>query len=261
MSRRSLPGSRVLITGASSGIGRCLAIELARQQCDLVLLARRREKLIELTQELSPYGHRVELVIGDLVDPAVRRRALEVAVEHLGGLDMLVNNAGISAHGRFADAGKERLRKIMDVNFFAAVEFTREALGLLKQGRQPIVVNVGSILGHRAIPHNSEYCASKFALRGWSESLRPELATVGVDLLLVSPGTTETEFFEHLIDKQGELPWKSGRGVSPERVARATVRAIERGKREIVPSWPGRLLLWANRLAPWLVDRAMRKYG
>ena len=92
-----------------------------------------------------------------------------------GGLDLLVNNAGIGAQGRFAEADPARLRQIMEVNFFAPAEMTRAALPLLKQGRRPMIVNIGSILGHRGIPGTSEYCASKFAVQGFSESLRAEL--------------------------------------------------------------------------------------
>ena len=167
-----------------------------------------------------------------------------------------MNNAGVSAHGRFADADPDRLRPIMETNFFAAVELTRAALPLLKSGREPIVVNIGSVLGRRGCPHKSEYSASKFALTGFSEALRAELAPQGIDVLLVTAGPTDTEFFQHLLEEHGELPWGEGKPVSPERVARATVRAIELGRHEIVPSWRGWLMLTANRFFPRLVDRA-----
>src|SRR5581483_9150141 len=125
-----------------------------------------------------------------------RLAALAAAQRQFGGLDILVNNAGVSAWGPFDQAGEDRLRRIREVNFFALAEMTREALPLVKAGRQPLVVNIASILGHRGIPLQAEYCASKFAVRGLSESLRPELARTGIDLLLVSPGTTDTEFFD-----------------------------------------------------------------
>jgi short-subunit dehydrogenase len=141
------------------------------------------------------------------------------------------------------------------------VELTREALPLLRDGRQPIVVNIGSVLGRRGCPHKSEYCASKFALDGFSESLRAEFAPLGIDVLVVTAGPTDTEFFEHLIEEHGDLPWGEGKPVSPERVARATIRAIERGRHEIIPSWRGWFLVTANRLFPRLVDRLMARYG
>jgi short-subunit dehydrogenase len=261
MLRRSLHGKRGLITGASGGIGRAVALELARAGADQVLLARRGDRLAAVADEITQLGRRAIAVVGDVTDPAVREQALAAAREQLGGLDVLVNNAGISAHGRFADADPARLRPIMETNFFAPAELIRAALPLLREGRQPIVVNISSVLGRRACPHKSEYCASKFALDGLSEALRAEFAPLGVDVLVVTTGPTDTEFFEHLIDAHGELPWKDAKPVPPERVAQATVRAIARGRREIVPSWRGWMLVTANRIAPRIVDRIMARYG
>src|SRR4051812_36620675 len=150
---------------------------------------------------------------------------METAREQLGGLDLLVNNAGIGAMGPFAEASPERLRQVMEVNFFAPAELIRLGLPLLQFGRKPLVVNVGSILGQVGIPLCAEYCASKFALRGLSQSLRAELAPVGIDLLLVSPGTTETEFFERAIDAR-KLPWSDRRAMAPGKAARQIVRAM-----------------------------------
>ncbi len=249
------------MTGASGGIGRAIAIELARAGVDQVLVARRGDKLASVVDEVSRLGRRAEAVIGDITDPETRRRALDAAREKLGGLDILVNNAGVSAHGRFADADPARLRPIMETNFFAPVELTREALPLLRAGREPIIVNISSVLGQRGCPHKSEYCASKFALRGFSEALRAEFAPLGIDVLVVTAGPTDTEFFKHLLEEHGELPWAEGKPVSPERVARATIRAMQSGRHEIIPSWRGWLLVTANRFSPRLVDWAMARYG
>jgi short-subunit dehydrogenase len=224
-------------------------------------MARREQPLVDLVEEIRRRGGQAEAVVGNVTDPQVRAAALERAQSAFGGLDILVNNAGSGAMGRFADASPERLRQVFEINFFAAAELTRAAIPLLQKGNAPIVVNIGSILGHRATPRNSEYCASKFALRGLTESLRPELAQLGIDVLLVSPGTTETEFYEHVIDAEEKPPWPEQRGVSVESVARATVRAIAAGTREIIPSTRGRLLVWLNRLCPALVERIMRRYG
>jgi short-subunit dehydrogenase len=260
MARRELTGCRVALTGASSGIGRELAAQLAQAGARLVLLARREALLGELAEQLRGRGAVVETVSGDVTDPAARTALLSVAKERFSGLDLLVNNAGISALGRFDQASSERLRRIMEVNFFAPVELTREALPLLSSGRQPLVVNIGSILGHRGIPQCSEYCASKFALRGWSEALRAELANSGIGVLVVSPGTTRTEFFEHVLEG-GRTPWPQQPGVPPALVARRTLAAIRKGKHEIFVNSRGRLLVYLNRLWPWLVDRLMARYG
>ncbi len=259
--KRSIAGSRSLVTGASGGIGRAIAIELARQGSSVVLVARRAEALEQLAADICTAGSRAEIVAGDITHPAIRRTALDRARHAFGGLDILVNNAGRGAMGRFADATPERLRQIFDLNFFAAAELIREAVPLLQRGSRPMIVNVGSILGHRATPRNSEYCASKFALRGLTESLRPEFAHLGIDLLLVSPGTTESEFYQHVVNPSEKPPWPEHKPVPAEQVARAVVRAIRLGKREVIPSARGRLLVWLNRLFPSLVDRAMRRYG
>jgi short-subunit dehydrogenase len=260
MAKRSIAGIRGIVTGASGGIGRAMAAELARQGTSLVLVARRQNKLDELAAELKGLPGRIEIAAGDVTDPAVRERAVERARAGFGGLDLVVNNAGIGALGRFEDAGPERLRRVMEVNFFAAAEMIRTALPLVRLGKRPIVVNVGSVLGHRAIPHASEYCASKFALRGLSEALRAEFARLAIDLLLVSPGTTETDFFDNAIER-GDYPWPQQRGVSAALVARRAVRAIERGRHEILVSSQGKLLVWLNRLCPSLVDRFLARYG
>jgi short-subunit dehydrogenase len=255
--RRSLAESRIIITGASSGIGRELALALARRGARLLLSARRVELLASLADECRRFGAQVEFLAGDVTDGAYRAGLIDRAAISFSGLDILVNNAGVSAHGPFTESDEATLRRIMEVNFFAAVELTRGALPLLAAGRRPAVVNVGSILGHRGVPLNSEYAASKFALRGWSEALRAELAPRGIDVLLVSPGTTETEFFEHLIAKHGELQWGKVKAISATAVAEQTVRALERGRREIFPNWRGHALVVANRLFPGLVERAM----
>jgi short-subunit dehydrogenase len=259
--KRSIAGSRSLVTGASGGIGRAIALELALQGSSVVLVARRAAELEQLAAEIRSVGGRAEVVAGDITDKEVRRTVLDCARTSFGGLDILVNNAGRGAMGRFADASAERLREVFELNFFAAAEMVRESLPLLQQGRQPIVVNIGSILSHRATPRNSEYCASKFALRGLTESLRAELGQSGIDVLLVSPGTTESEFYEHVINPAEKQPWPEQRPVPAEKVAKTVVRAIRLGKREIIPSFRGRLLVWLNRLAPSLVDRLMRRYG
>jgi short-subunit dehydrogenase len=259
MARRSIENLRVLLTGASSGIGRALALELSGRGARLLLAARRGDLLESLTAECSQAGNAPHYIAGDIADPDCRRALVERATDLWGALDVLVNNAGTSAHGRFAVSDEPTLRRIMEVNFFAPVELTRAALPLLRRGNSPVVLNIGSILGHRGAPLNSEYSASKFALRGWTEALRAELAAEGIDVLLVSPGTTKSEFFDHLLARREKLPWGESPGISPEAVAKQAVRALERGRREIFPNWRGRALVVANRLAPSLVDRVMNR--
>jgi short-subunit dehydrogenase len=267
MPKRDIQGSRAIVTGASSGIGRAVARELARQGARLIITARREDRLKELADEIAGTTatavtrDRVDWVAGDISDAAVRAKAIDLARSRYGGLDILVNNAGVGATGLFEDAGPERLRRIMEVNFFALAEMTRLALPLLKQGRRPILVNVSSILGRRGVPHNSEYAASKFAVQGFSESIRAELVRHGIDVLVVSPGTTETEFFDRVLEKTTSPKWPEHRPVTAAEVARQVVRAIRRGRHEIVPYRWGKVLVWLNRLSPRLVDWLMSRYA
>ena len=262
MARRSIKNRRILLTGASSGIGRELALQLAPFGANLFLVARSEGPLVELAGELKRLGaSSAEAMVGDVTDAELRGRIVERIRNEWGALDLLINNAGISAHGRFESSSPAVMRQIMEVNFFAAVELVRECLPLLKTGDDPLLVNVGSILGHRGLPFNNEYCASKAALVGWSEAIRPELKRDGVNLLIISPGTTDTEFFEHLIAKGDTLPWGQQQGIAPEKVAARIIRAIQARRYEIFPNWRGRLLVLLNRISPALVDRFMNRYG
>ncbi|TWU28067.1 SDR family NAD(P)-dependent oxidoreductase [Bythopirellula polymerisocia] len=262
MARRVLENSRILLTGASRGIGRHLALELARQKSRLLVVARNSLELDKLVSELKSQGAAsAEALAGDVTDPAIRKAIVERVRSDWKYLDVLINNAGVSAHGRFAGHEEQVLRQIMEVNFYAPTELTRLALPLLDGGQDSLIVNIGSILGHRGMPHNSEYSASKFALRGWSEALRTELHSRGIEVLVVSPGTTDTEFFDHLLAKSDSLPWGKQKGIPPEAVARQVVRAMQLRRTEIYPNWRGRLLVAVNRWVPKLVDRIMNRFG
>ena len=199
-------------------------------------------------------GQKCVLVIaGDITDAAILDKIVQSTQTQWQAIDLLIHSAGVSAHGCFEDSEAATLRQIMEVNFFSVVQLTRQMLPLLDAGDDPRIVLLGSILGHCAVPFNSEYVASKHALRGWSQSLQAELHGQGIGVLLVSPGTTETEFFDHLLVQQTAMPWRAQQGISAERVAQQTVRAILRKKREIYPNWRGRLLVGIHRLFPGLV--------
>jgi short-subunit dehydrogenase len=260
MAKREIRDSRAIVTGASSGIGRALALELARQGAEVLLTARREDRLCELERQIAGAGGRAAWVAGDICDPATRQAALDLCLSRFGGLDILVNNAGVGALGLFEHADPERLRRLMEVNFFSLVEMTRLALPPLRQGVNPIVVNIGSIVGHRGVPYNCEYSASKFAVRGFSESIRSEFTRHGIDVLVVSPGTTQTEFFDQVLERTGEPTWPEHKAVSSEAVARQIVRAVRRGSAEIIPYGWGKVLCWLNRLSPRLMDRIMARY-
>lgn len=259
--RRKLDGLRMLITGASSGIGRAMAILAAEQGARLLLTARREDRLEELLGVVHAKGSDAEYLAGDITDPDHRQRLFERAQQSLKGLDVLVNNAGIGALGSFQEARPERLRQLMEVNFFAPVELTRLFLPMLEKGSTPAICNISSILGHRAVPGKSEYCASKFALHGFSDALRAELVGKGIDVILVSPSTTSSEFASVVIDKQGKPPAEGKFARTPHDVALAALRAIRMGKHEIIPSKPGYMMVLLDRLCPSWADWAVAKFG
>jgi short-subunit dehydrogenase len=260
--RRSIAGSRILITGASQGIGRALAA-LAAQCGGRVLAAARSEELLrELAEQARAGGGVLETVQADVTSPQDRQRMVDAALRHFAGLDILVNNAGIGATGHFADCGPERLRKIMEVNFFGLTETTRVFLPLLRQGNRPAIVNISSIAGKRAIPARSEYSASKFAVQGFSEALRAELAKDGIDVLLICPGLTQTNFSKNMLEQKALLKFDHLRGMTSEQVAHATLRAIERGKNEITLTFKARMIALVSRFFPraadWFAGRKVR---
>ncbi len=258
---RSFAGKRALVTGASGGIGKELALQLAHLGTDLVLIARNEERLQEVADKAKQIGVKALVVAGDVTDSNLRAKALELCQSELGGLDLLFNNAGAGAYGRFVEVSADRLRDLMELNLFAVAEFMREATPLLIEGNDPAIINIGSILGCRGIPFSSEYCATKFALHGLTESVRPEIENLGVEVMLVAPGTTETDFKKNVIDEQGTPPWARRGGVSASLVARRSLRALKWRRRMIVPNFQGKLLVLANRAVPRVLDRFLERYG
>jgi short-subunit dehydrogenase len=257
--RRSIGGSRILITGASQGIGKALAEAAARRGAKVLAAARSLELLQDIQKQVQP-GATLEVIQADITHPEDRQRIIQAARDRFGGLDVLVNNAGIGATGHFVEAGPERLRQIFEVNFFGLTEITRACLPLLKQGNCPAIVNISSIAGRRGIPARSEYSASKFAVEGFSQALRPELAKDGIDVIVVCPGLTQTNFSKNMIEQKALLQFDHLRGMSSEQVADATLRAIERGSHQVTLTLKGKLLVLVSRFLPRLADRiAARK--
>jgi short-subunit dehydrogenase len=259
--RINLNGARIIVTGASSGIGWALAEQLAREKSRLILAARNQDRLEELVRAIRAQGSEAHAVPTDVADPGQRGRLIDVGVSRLGGLDILINNAGVGAMGFFSEAHEDRLRRIFEVNFFAATELSRLALPHLRQGNNPMVVNVSSILGRRAIPGCTEYCASKFALAGWSEGLRAELAHQGIHVLLVCPGRILTDFQENLLEDKVRFRWQNHRAMTAERCAQLIVRAIRRRKNELTTTAEGKMLVWLNRLSPRLLDYLLARFS
>ncbi len=252
--KRDLRGRRILITGASGGIGRVLAQQASAAGARLLLTARSAAALEALANELNAAGGDAIAVPGDVTSEADRRQVLHTAVERFDGLDVLINNAGVASFGHFADSTEAILRQIMEVNFFAPAELIRAAAPILTRGRQPAVVNVASMCGRRGMPAWSEYSASKFALCGLTEALRGELARFDIDVLLVVPGLTRSDLGRNLLRRTGKANIDFEHGMPPEVVARATLNALSHNRTETVVGRDARWLLWVHRFLPWLVD-------
>jgi len=252
---KSLTGKVALVTGGSRGIGAASARALADQGAEVAIsYGASADKAEAVVRDLKAKGVRAKAFKADQADSAQVERLVQDVAKEFGHLDILINNAGVGATGHFADAAPERLRTIMEVNFFGLTETTRLFLPLLKLGNLPAIVNVSSVIGKRALPGSSEYCASKFAVQGFSEALRAELDKDGVDVLVVCPGRTRTNFMRNLLEKKTGRIADQSQGQSSEHVAEATLRALERGKNEICLTLSGWLMVTVNRFWPGLVN-------
>ncbi len=257
---RDVSGQSILITGASSGIGRALAQQLAQAGARLTLTARSEANLRELAGSLpgSPL-----VIPADLANDRDRRRLFEEIQSTSRGLDVLINNAGVASWAHFADSSEAIMRQVMEINFFAPAELIRLAIPLLTRGRQPAVVNVASMCGRRALPAWSEYSASKYALCGLTEALRGELARFDIDVLLMVPGLTRSPFSQHFLLAKGRMPIDFSKGMPPEDVARAIIDGLRRNTTEKVIGSDARRMLLFNRFFPrltdWLLGRKVTK--
>jgi short-subunit dehydrogenase len=252
---RDLTGCRAIVTGASSGIGRAVAAELATAGCRVVLAARSADRLEAAARGLA--GARA--VPCDVTVPADRERLVRTAVGFWGGLDLLVNNAGVASWGHFATSTEEINRRVMETNFFAPVELTRLCVPHLMNGNRPAVVNVTSMCGRRGMPAWPEYSASKFALVGISEAWRAEFARFGIDVVTIVPGLTKTELTSHMLRSDGRADIRHDEGMDPADVAKAIVRAVRRGSTEVVLGSEAKWMLRMNRFAPRLLNKLIAR--
>lgn len=251
-----LANQRILLTGAGSGIGRETALLLARRGARLALLGRHRERLEAVAREIAAAGGEAHAIVFDLADAHGHERPVAEAMDRLGGLDILINNAGVAGFGDFAERPAEEIRRIIATNVTGPLLLTRAALRAVA-GAPFMVVNVGSILGSLGMPQFAAYCASKHALRGFSEALRRELADRSVKVCYVAPRTTRTAINNDLVYRLAE---KTGAATdSAADVARSIVAAMEAERAETFLGWPEKLFVRLNAWLPRLVDGGMAK--
>ena len=254
-----LAGARILLTGASSGIGRATAIALSRAGAKLAVGSRRHERLVALAAELAPAT--VFPFTVDVADRGACERFVEEGVRALGGLDVLVNIAGVGQWMAVRDTAPELFDRLLKTNVYGPYWLTHAALPHLEARGRGAIVNVSSALAHRALPNLTTYCATKAFLNRFSEGLRVEVRRRGVDVIVVSPGIVASEFAEVAIRAGGGGERGRPAGAAPETVARAIVRGLtaKRPPREIFPQRQGQLFRTLNPHVPALFDRAFRK--
>ncbi len=256
---RDLRGKRIIVTGASSGIGRAVAEGAALRGARVALAARSTERLDEIAQHLTQKGAEAIAVTADVTEDEDRRRLVDTVLTRFGGLDVLVNNAGVASFGHFASSSEAVLRQVMDLNFFAPAELIRLAIPALAKGQQPAIVNVSSMCGRRGLPAWPEYSASKYALCGLTEALRGEMVRFGIDVLLVLPGLTRSELGQHLLRNEGRMKITFEGGMPPPEVAEGILRSLERNRTETALGRDTRWMLRVNRFLPRLVDRLLAR--
>ena len=216
-------GSVALVTGASSGIGATVAVDLARRGADVVVTARRQAELERTAERCRQHSPRSLAVVADLAEPGEGARVVAEAAERLGRVDLLVNNAGISIRRHALDTTPEEVERVMRVNFFSAVHTTMAALPGMVERRRGCVVNVTSVAGYIPNPKESAYGASKAALNLWSHVLLVDLAGTGVHVGVLSPGPIDTEIWE----KDEEAGYR-GPKFPPQVVADGVAQVVER---------------------------------
>jgi short-subunit dehydrogenase len=246
----------VVITGGSDGIGKALIETLIPLGAKVATCGRSHDKLYSLRMEYS--NVMLHTMACDVSNEQECKDFIESTIETFGGIDILINNAGISMRALFLDSTTEVTRKVMDINFFGAVYCTKYALPSILE-RQGMIVGISSIAGYRGLPGRTAYCASKFALQGWLEALRTELLHSGVHVMWVCPGFTASNIRHAALDSQakaiGQSVLDEGKIMTAQQCAGYVLRAIEKHKRTMVLTLTGKVVVFLNRFVPALADK------
>lgn len=248
---------KVLITGATGGIGSRVATILAARGARVLLTARNEQRLQRIRDRLNQKGREVDIVPADLSSAEGRAQVVAAARGFAGGVNALINNAGVNHFGRFENQSSMEIESLIGTNLVAPVLLTHELLPLLRHQPAAVVMNVGSIVGSIGLPGQVAYASSKFALHGFSEALRRELRGSNVTVLYVAPRSTDTDMNDALMR---EINTHMGVATDDSAVvARCVADAMGHGRRERFIGWPERLFVKLNALLPGLVDRSLQK--
>ncbi len=258
--RRDLKDRVAVITGASSGIGRAAALACAREGMRVVLGARRMDRLQEAVAAIQRAGGKARALQTDVTQPKDVKRLMDEAVSAFGRLDILVNNAGLGYFGRLESMPMEEIRHLFEVNVMGTIYGIQAAVPIMRSQRAGHIINISSVLGKRATPGSAIYSATKFAQVALSESLRLELADASIDVSVICPVSTTTEFFTVATARSPMRHDPAGPVYSAEQVAEVIVRCARRPRAEMMVYPPVRLMVVLNAVWPGLMDRALAVY-
>ncbi|GEO03280.1 short chain dehydrogenase [Adhaeribacter aerolatus] len=248
----------VLITGATSGIGKALALTFGDAGATVVITGRNLQNLNQTAQELSRKGIQHLALQADVSQEQDCARLVTETIAQFGKLDILINNAGISMRAMFEQLDLDVIRKVMDINFYGTVYTTKYALPHILKAKGSII-GISSIAGYRGLPGRTGYSASKFAMHGFLETLRTELLDRGVHVMIACPGFTASNIRNNALaangQSQGESPRDEGQMMTAEEVAARILKATYQRKRDLVMTTQGKLTVFLNKWLPGLTDR------
>ena len=252
-----LQNKRIVLTGATGGLGRHLALALAHKGAHLAIVGRDENKLLQLANEIKTFVSKAEIIVADFEITGTPQRIVAEATQKLGGIDVLINNAGVLDFIHLEDQSAERIEQMIHTNVTAPIQLAQAVLPQFKASNQGHYVMVGSIFGSLGFPHFATYCASKFAVHGFSQALRRELVTTNIGVTYVAPRGLKTE----MNDANTMAMWeKSGNQVdAPEKVASIIVEALENEKQEVFIGQPQTFFAWLNGALPAAVNLGLKK--